>query len=58
MFGYIFCLLASSSSNIAVSNEADEWEEVGHKNKSTITRVVCGLEYVIWSMNFSSGGFL
>ena len=26
--------------NVAVSDEADEWEEVGHKNKSTITRVV------------------
>ena len=33
--------LASTPGSVAGSEETDEWEEVGHKNKSTITRMVC-----------------
>lgn len=45
---YTVSLPVLPPSNVVVSDEADEWEEVGHKNKSTITRVVCIMKMFVY----------
>ena len=50
----LFSLLALSSGS---SDETNEWEEVGHKNKSTITRVVRRIELNSLKLNHFSKSF-